>query len=291
MDIAETNPQLAEALARWRRRGLAYAFVPTMGALHAGHLALVRAAGARAGRVVASVFVHPTQFDRAGDLAAYPRQAAADADLLRAAGADVLYLPREAEVYPPGYRRPPGPDLRGLDRRFEGARRPGHFDGVVEVVRRLVTLVTPAYLYLGRKDAQQLAVLRRAAAAEAWPVEVVGVATVREADGLAMSSRNALLPAPARARAPALYAALTRLAAAYRGGGDPDRAAALARRRLTDAGFEPEYIEIVRARDFAPTDAWDDGRPAPAEALAIAAAWLGGVRLIDNVPVGEDPRP
>ena len=286
MDTAPTVARLAAALAPWRRRGLDYAFVPTMGALHDGHLALVRAARERCGRVVASVFVNPTQFDRADDLAAYPRQADADAALLRAAGADVLFLPTEAEVYPTDYVRPPTPALGGLDRRFEGARRPGHFDGVVEVVRRLVAVVAPAYMYMGRKDAQQLAVLRRAAAEEAWPVEIVGVPTVREPDGLAMSSRNARLDDAARAQAPALYAALQVLAKAYRDGGDAREASAAAAARLREAGFEPEYIEVVRAGDFAPAGEWGSERPAPADALAIAAAWLGGVRLIDNVAVG-----
>ena len=286
MDIAETNARLSAALAPWRRAGLAYAFVPTMGALHDGHLALVRAARARAGRVVVSVFVNPTQFDRADDLAAYPRPAEADAELLRGAGADLLYRPHRREIYPADYVRAPAPDLLGLDARFEGARRPGHFDGVVEVVRRLVRLVGPSYMYMGRKDAQQLAVLRQAAAVEAWPVEIVGVETVRADDGLALSSRNARLSPQARDRAPALYAALQVLAKAYRDGAAPAAASAAAHRQLRQAGFEPEYIEVVRARDFAPASEWGGERVAPAEALAIAAAWLEGVRLIDNVAVG-----
>lgn len=292
MDTAQTVAALhaslrafAPANLRFRQNHQDVAFVPTMGALHEGHLALVRHARRLAPRVVASVFVNPTQFDRADDLAAYPRQAARDAELLRGASADLLFLPSAEVIYPPDYVRPPTPDLAGLDARFEGARRPGHFDGVVEVVRRLVALMRPRYMVMGRKDAQQLAVLRRAAALEAWPVEIVGVETVRAESGLALSSRNARLSPAGLAAAPHLHTALRRAAEGFVGGEDPASAAAAARGVLAKAGLEPEYVEVVRAADFLPVGEASAAGEDVTEALVIGAAWLEGVRLIDNVPV------
>ena len=297
MDIAQTVPALDAALLAFRqnRRDAPsaraarasdirprIAFVPTMGALHDGHLALVahaRTLAGPGGAVVASVFVNPTQFDRADDLAAYPRHHDRDAALLRDAGADVLFLPSEAVIYPADYKRSPTPDLLGLDTRFEGARRPGHFDGVVEVVRRLVHVVRPDVMVMGRKDAQQLAILRRAAEVEAWPVDIVGHDTVRAGSGLALSSRNARLSEAGLAVAPTLHAALVETARAVGEGADPDEAAAASRRVLAKAGLEVEYLEVVRARDFVPVETCAPGE----EVLVVAAAWLEGVRLIDNV--------
>lgn len=283
MDTAETVAELDALLEAFRQNRHDLAFVPTMGALHDGHLALVRRARELSPRVVASVFVNPTQFDRPDDLAAYPRQAARDGELLAAAGADALFVPAANVIYPSGYVRPPTPDLLGLDTRYEGARRPGHFDGVVEVVRRLVSLVRPRYLVMGRKDAQQLAILRRAAAVEAWPVEIVGVDTVRARCGLALSSRNARLSPAGLATAPTFYAALVELARRYADGENPASAAAAGRRVLAEAGLEVEYLAVVSARDFRPVGDVRDAGGEVVEALAIGAAWLEGVRLIDNV--------
>ena len=285
MDTAQTVAALDAYLSPFRQNRERVAFVPTMGALHDGHLALVAFAKTLAARTVASVFVNPTQFDRAEDLAAYPRQHERDAGLLRAAGVDVLFLPTEAVIYPEDYARPPTPDLLGLDTRFEGARRPGHFDGVVEVVRRLVAVVRPDVMVMGQKDAQQLAILRRAAAVEAWPVDIVGHETVRAESGLALSSRNARLSSEGLAKAPALYEALRATAEAVARGEGAGVAAGASRRVLAEAGWEVEYLEVVRGEDFEPIERYAAGE----SASVVAAAWLEGVRLIDNVGVGDRP--
>ena len=286
-----TARDLAATLDAWRARGLRWAFVPTMGALHEGHLTLVRRARAAHGRVVVSVFVNPTQFDRADDLARYPRQPARDAELLRGAGADVLYLPGVADVYPDGTAATRTPDLAGLDARYEGASRPGHFDGVVQVVRRLVEVVRPAAMFMGQKDAQQVAVLRRAAAQEFWPVEIVSVPIVREPSGLAMSSRNGQLSPAGFAKAAILYACLAEAATAYASGGLPRDLEAAATARLAAAGLRPEYFDAVDARDFTrlPNVAAPE-QCAEAEPLLVAVAWCDGVRLIDNYAIGVPSR-
>ena len=286
MTIARTEADLRRLLEPWRAAQTPWAFVPTMGALHEGHLTLCRRAAADFPRVIASVFVNPTQFDRAEDLARYPRQPEADAEALRTADVDALFLPSESVVYPRGRVDDRGlPDLGGLDRRYEGGHRPGHFAGVVQVVRRLLALVQPAAMYMGEKDAQQLAVLRRAAEAEGWPVEIVGVPIVREASGLAMSSRNGRLDAATRQTAAGLYAELSTAAAAWRQGADVRHVVAAAKTRLADLGFAVEYFDLVdpaRFEGLAPETRRTHSGP---EALIVAAAWLGGVRLIDNLPV------
>lgn len=285
MHVATTRPALADLLAAWRAAGHAWAFVPTMGALHAGHLALCRAAAAAYPRVIASVFVNPTQFDRPDDLARYPRQPERDAEALAEAGVHALFLPPVREVYPPDEEVTRAlPDLGGLDARYEGAARPGHFAGVVQVVRRLVHLVRPAAMFMGQKDAQQVAVLRRAAARESWPLDIVTVPTVREPSGLAMSSRNAQLSPAARDRAAAINAALEAAALAWDRGATADAIAASAKTRLTAAGLDPEYVDIVRADTF--EGAGDVGKADVEHAvLIVVVAWLEGVRLIDNRPL------
>ena len=296
MHTATTRRRLRALTEAWRRDGLEWAFVPTMGALHDGHLALVRAALAEFPRVVASVFVNPTQFDRADDLARYPRQPARDAELLAGAGAHALFLPSVEEVYPdPAAPAPPTPDLGGLGDRYEGAARPGHFDGVVQVVRLLVEAVRPAAMYMGQKDAQQVAVLRAAARAEAWPVDIRTVGIVREPSGLAMSSRNGQLTPAGFARAAHINAQLDRAERRWRGGEPPRVIEADARGALAAAGFRVEYFDLVDARDFTPLPdaaraaATPPGAPpteAGPEPLIVAVAWLEGVRLIDNRPLG-----
>ena len=288
MLLVRTRAELADALSAFRQNGVPrHAFVPTMGALHEGHLELVRAALRDHDHVVASVFVNPTQFDRADDLARYPRQPERDTELLAGAGAEVLWLPDVADVYPDGTTPARAtPDLAGLDTRYEGARRPGHFDGVVQVVRRLVEAVRPAALYLGQKDAQQVAVLRRAAAQEFWPLTIVEVPTIREPSGLARSSRNELLSPEHRSRAAELYAALQAMAAGWSSGRAVGQLQAAALARLTAAGFEVEYADLVDAATFEPLPADASRATVHAPARIVAAAWLGGVRLIDNVGVG-----
>ena len=285
MEIARTAPELTALTARWRREGLAWAFVPTMGALHDGHLALCRAAARDYPRVLASVFVNPTQFDRADDLARYPRQPAHDAEVLRAAGVHALFLPEVGEVYPDGpASRRPTPDLAGLDARYEGALRPGHFAGVVQVVRRLVELVRPAAVFMGQKDAQQVAVLRRAAAQEFWPVEIVTVPIVREASGLAMSSRNRRLSPAGLAAAATINACLDAAERGWGAGTPPADLQAAAKTRLRAAGLAPEYFDFVHADTFEPLGVGEPLAPGGG-ALIVVAARVEGVRLIDNRPL------
>lgn len=286
MRIARTEAELRRLLDRWRAASMPWAFVPTMGALHEGHLTLCRRAAADYPRVIASVFVNPTQFDRAEDLERYPRQPEADAEALRAAEVDALLLPSEAVIYPHGRAHDSGlPDLGGLDRRYEGGHRPGHFAGVVQVVRRLLALVGPAAMYMGEKDAQQLAVLRRAARAEGWPVEIVGVPIVREDSGLAMSSRNGRLYPAMRDTAAGLYAELSAAAAAWRQGAEVGHITAAAKTHLAELGFAVEYFDFVDPARFEALAPGTRRTHAGPEALIVAAAWLGGVRLIDNLRV------
>ncbi len=253
MKVVETVAELA-ALRRERGAGTT-GFVPTMGALHEGHLSLLRRARAENARAWASLFVNPAQFDDHADLAAYPRTVAADLALLEAAGCELVFMPREREIYPDNYRyRVTEIDL---SRRFCGAGRPGHFDGVLTVVLKLLLLVRPERAYFGEKDFQQLRLVEGMARAFFLDTEIVPCALVREPDGLAMSSRNRRLSAADRARAPALHRVLAQSVAERQPAAEA--AAALARE-----GFEVEYVSD------------HDGR-------RLAAVRLGKVRLIDNV--------
>jgi pantoate--beta-alanine ligase len=262
--------------------GGSIAFVPTMGALHAGHLALVAEARARASHVVASIFVNPTQFGAGEDLAAYPRREAGDAAMLDEAGVAILWAPEVETMYPdgPAATHRAGSAAQGLD----GDARPGHFDGVVTVVARLFDQVKPDIALFGEKDYQQLAVIRQLVAAEHLPVEIVGVPTQRDADGLALSSRNAYLSDEERAAARALPRALGEAAQAIAQGGDIVGAIERARARLEAAGFDPiDYVELRNAETLAPVAVLD--RPA----RLLAAARIGRTRLIDNLPVAAAP--
>ena len=269
---------LRATTARWRREGARIAVVPTMGALHEGHLTLVRAALARADRVIVTLFVNPKQFNSPEDLAAYPRTEMADAAKLAPLGADMLYAPDADQIYPEGFATVVR--VTGLDQGLCGAFRPGHFDGVATVVTKLLTQTSADLGFFGEKDFQQLAIVTRLARDLDLPCEIVGVPTVREADGLALSSRNIRLGAAERAVAPALAAALNRARDAIEGGAPVGAVLDTARREIVAAGYaEVEYLELRRARDLAPLAA------AEAPARLLAAAWLGGVRLIDNVGV------
>jgi len=280
MITVTTSSDLRREISRLRAEGAGrVGFVPTMGALHEGHLALVRRARELADAVVVSVFVNPTQFDDPRDLERYPRDPEGDAALLAAEGADLLFLPPVEEVYPPGDAtrvRVAGP-AEGL----EGAHRPGHFDGVATVVARLFHLVGPDLAVFGEKDAQQLAVVRRMVADLHLPVEIVGHPTVREDDGLAMSSRNALLGPDDRAAATALHRALEAGRAAIAGGA---RDAGGVRRAMheilaAEPRVEPEYAEVVDAAGFRPLDLI----PEAGRVVLPLAARVGPVRLIDNL--------
>ncbi len=274
---------VAEA-RQWRSAaGGSAGLVPTMGYLHEGHLALVRRARAENARVIVSIFVNPTQFGPNEDFARYPRDEARDLALLRAEGVDAVFAPTPAEMYPEGFATRVEV-TGGITSVLEGAHRPGHFDGVATVVAKLLSIAGAERAYFGRKDAQQLVVVRRMAADLNLPVEIVACATVREADGLAMSSRNVRLTAEGRRAAPVLYAALGE---AQRRFADGERSAETLRAVVrTRVAAEPavalEYISIADAETLAELD------EAQAGALVSLAARAGDTRLIDNVTLGGE---
>ena len=280
MQTVHAIAELRARVAAWKRAGERVAFVPTMGNLHRGHIHLVERARALAPRTVASIFVNPTQFGPSEDFAAYPRTLAEDSRQLEDAGLDLLFAPSVAEMYPRPLEEMTAvtvPELSGI---LCGASRPIHFRGVATVVSKLFNMLQPDVALFGEKDWQQLMVIRRLVADLDFPVEIVGVPTVREPDGLAMSSRNGYLTAEERAIAPVLYATLTACAERLRAGErDYDRLANEAKARLAAAGFRPDYLEIRRARDLQlPAEGDTDLR-------ILAAAWLGRARLIDNLAV------
>lgn len=266
------------ALLAWREAGQTIALVPTMGALHAGHLALIDAAKAKADRVVASIFVNPLQFGPNEDLDRYPRQEVEDAELLQQRGCDLLWMPTADQLYPPGFSTTVS--VSGVSEKWDGAARPGHFAGVATVVAKLFTAVRPDLAFFGEKDFQQLAVIRRMEADLGLGIDVRGVATVRDADGLALSSRNAYLTQDERARALALPQSLERAREAILGGEPVEAVLDEARRTLTEAGFgRIDYLALVDAATLEPLDS-----PA-GEMRLIAAAFMGTTRLIDNIRV------
>jgi pantoate--beta-alanine ligase len=279
VQIVRDVETLTEALAALRADGGGIAFVPTMGALHAGHMALVEEARRRAAHVVASIFVNPTQFGPNEDLSRYPRREASDAQMLDSAGVDVLWAPDVAAIYPNG----PEITVRAgsLGEELDGAARPGHFDGVATVVARLFDQVRPDIALFGEKDYQQLLVIRHMVRELDLPLEIVGVPTQRDADGLALSSRNAYLTEEERRAARALPRALGEAAAAIQGGAEPQHSLRFARDRLAKAGFWP--IDYVELRDEETLAAPSPDRPA----RLMAAAMLGTTRLIDNIRVEE----
>jgi pantoate--beta-alanine ligase len=269
---------LRREVGGWRRAGESVGLVPTMGALHAGHLALVRQAKVDCDRVVASLFVNPIQFDRKGDLASYPRDEARDAAALAALGVDLLYAPAAEEIYPEGFATTVS--VTGLIDCLCGATRPGHLTGVSTVVTKLLLQSLPDVAYFGEKDYQQLLVVRRAARDLDIQVEIAAVPTVREADGLALSSRNETLTPDQRARAPALYRVLTDLAGRLAGGGAAEPELAWGRAELAAAGFEGiDYLDLRHGETLETLE-----RATPPARLFVAA-FLGEVRLIDNLAV------
>jgi pantoate--beta-alanine ligase len=277
-DLVRDPAALAACVAGWKEAGAVVGVVPTMGALHEGHLSLVRAARAECGRVIVTIFVNPTQFNSSADLAAYPRTEEADRALLAPLGVDAVFAPAAEAVYPPGFAT----DVRvgGITAPLEGVFRPGHFEGVATVVAKLFGMTRADRAYFGEKDWQQLQVVRRMAADLNLPVTVVGCPTLREPDGLARSSRNARLSPEARRIAAALPRALRAAGAALRGGAPAAAALAEARAALEAAGFERvEYLDLCDGATLAPLD-----RAAPGARLFVAA-WAGGVRLIDNLAV------
>jgi pantoate--beta-alanine ligase len=279
LEIVRTIADLRSHITSWRSTGARVGLVPTMGALHDGHLALVKAARAECERVVATIFVNPKQFAPNEDLDAYPRREEADLAMLRSAGIALVFMPGTAEMYPPGFAT--RVRVAGLTDCLCGAHRPGHFDGVSTVVTKLLIQSLPDVAYFGEKDYQQLVVVRRLARDLDISVRIAGVPTVRDTDGLALSSRNAYLSPEERRVAPALARVLQRMAAAL-----VVQSAAVANEiargiaDLESAGFAVEYLEIRDADTLAPVTETITG-----PARVFAAAHLGRTRLIDNLPI------
>lgn len=276
MHIVKTVSELRDAVRAWRSTGLSIALVPTMGNLHDGHLALVREARTKADKVVVSIFVNPTQFGVGEDFETYPRTEHEDRVKLEASGADLLFLPDVSEVYAQGAKTVVS--VAGLSKRYCGEFRPGHFDGVATVVCKLFNMVQPDVALFGRKDFQQLTVIKTMVRDLDIPVEIVGVETVREASGLAMSSRNGYLSAEEKTNAAKLYQSLCVARDAILAGRqsfqEVERNAILF---LQASGFQPDYFNVCRSSDL------EQARPDDAELVLLTAARLGKTRLIDNL--------
>ncbi|WP_294282193.1 pantoate--beta-alanine ligase [uncultured Sphingomonas sp.] len=272
---------LRDAVAAFRAEGATIALVPTMGALHAGHMALIEAARRPGTKVIASIFVNPKQFGPNEDLARYPRREAADARLLADHGCDLLWAPPVEVMYPEGFAT--NVSVTGVSDGLDGAARPGHFDGVATVVTKLFNQTRADIAYFGEKDFQQLAVIRRFVADLDMAIEIVGVPTQRDDDGLALSSRNIYLDEEQRAKAIALPRALGVAARSIARGDDPEGALAEARGALVAAGFEVDYVALADAETLAESPAAERPR------RLLAAARMGTTRLIDNVAVEATP--
>lgn len=278
VEIVRTVAGLRAQVTKWRQEGLSVGLIPTMGALHAGHISLVEAALANYDRAVATLFVNPRQFDRADDLAAYPRTEIEDAKILAAHGAHMLYAPNGDEMYPHGYAT--NVSVSGVSEGLCGGDRPGHFDGVATVCSKLFLQSGADGAFFGEKDYQQLQVVQRFVADLNIPIVIHPCPTVREPDGLALSSRNKRLSPADRAVAPALFATMQAAGGKLRGGAAVDKVLAAAINDILGAGFTRiDYLELRSAATLAPLDS--AGEPA----RIFAAAWLDDVRLIDNISV------
>jgi pantoate--beta-alanine ligase len=274
---ARTVADLRAHVAPWRKAGKSIALVPTMGALHAGHLSLVTLAKSKADRVVVSIFVNPIQFGPREDFSTYPRDEAGDIEKLRAAGADLVFAPNTAEMYPAGFSTKVS--IGDLTEDLCGANRPNHFDGVATVVTKLLLQCAPDMAIFGEKDYQQLLVIKHLVRDLNVPVEILGGDIVREKDGLALSSRNAYLSPAERKTAPLLHQTISEVAAALARGEGADAACVAGRFKLEAAGFRVDYIAVRDPDTLKPLSG-------PVKhARVLAAAYLGKTRLIDNVPV------
>jgi pantoate--beta-alanine ligase len=281
METVDSVEALRAQVSQWRRAGERIAFVPTMGNLHEGHLQLVREARTVAARVVASIFVNPLQFGPNEDLDNYPRTLEADQQKLVAEGVDLLFTPDVATMYPRGVEHSTRVEVPEVSEGLCNDFRPGHFTGVATVVARLFNLVQPDVAVFGEKDYQQLAVIRRMVDDLGWPIDIKGVATVREPDGLAMSSRNQYLGEQERRVAALLYRTLTQVVSDIRAQKTDYRTLEKqAKETLSQAGFSPEYVEIRHAENLQPVDLGE------LNCVVLAAARLGAARLIDNIRVG-----
>ena len=280
MDTVSTIAGVREHVRRWRNEGRRVAFVPTMGNLHAGHMSLIEAARRHGDRFIASIFVNPMQFGPNEDYAQYPRTPQKDERMLAEAGCNLMFMPDVAEIYPNGSERATRVDVPSLSRILDGEFRPGHFEGVSTIVATLFHIVEPDVAVFGEKDFQQLTIVRRMVADLCLPVEIVGAPTVRDSDGLAMSSRNQYLSAAERQTAPRIYQTLS--AAANRLQAGDTEFASIERtgvEALEKAGMKPDYFSVRRAQDL--------GAPAPdtRHLVVLTAARLGKARLIDNIQV------
>jgi len=274
---SRTVADLRAHVAPWRKAGKSIALVPTMGALHAGHLSLVTLAKSKADRVVVSIFVNPIQFGPREDFNTYPRDEAGDIEKLRAAGADLVFAPNTAEMYPAGFSTKVS--IGDLTEDLCGANRPNHFDGVATVVTKLLLQCAPDMAIFGEKDYQQLLVIKHLVRDLDVPVEILGGEIVREKDGLALSSRNAYLSPAERKTAPLLHQTISEVAAALARGEGADAACVAGRFKLEAAGFRVDYIAVRDPDTLKPLSG-------PVKhARVLAAAYLGKTRLIDNVPV------
>ncbi|PIC00771.1 pantoate--beta-alanine ligase [Caulobacter sp. X] len=279
--IVRTVAEMREHVRAWKAVGQRVALVPTMGALHEGHLSLIRLAQQHADRVIASVFVNPKQFAPHEDFDAYPRGEAADAEKLAAVGCDLMFAPNAAEMYAPGFSTLI--TVSGVSEPLEGAARPQFFGGVATVVAKLFIQSQADVAVFGEKDYQQLQVVKRMARDLDIPVEIIGAPTARAEDGLALSSRNAYLSADERAAAVALPDAMKAASQAVAAGGRVDEAEAIAVEALKAAGFrQVDYVEVREASDLSRLGPGPIGE---AEGRILVAAWLGGTRLIDNMAV------
>jgi pantoate--beta-alanine ligase len=280
METVTTIAAVRERVRRWHAEGHRVAFVPTMGNLHAGHVSLIETARRHGERFVASIFVNPMQFGPNEDFAHYPRTPAQDARMLAEAGCDLMFMPDVLEIYPNGSQRATRVEVPGLSNILCGEFRPGHFEGVATVVAKLFHIVEPDVAVFGEKDFQQLTIIRRMVADLCMPVTLIGAPTVREPDGLAMSSRNQYLTDEERRKAPLIHqtlrAAVDRLRAGVRDFADIERAGTQA---LESAGFRPDYFAVRRADDLGSPEA--DTR----RLVVLTAARLGRARLIDNLRV------
>lgn len=278
MIVAETANDLRKAMVPWRKQGDSIVFVPTMGNLHEGHLHLMRAARQHGKKVVASIFVNPMQFDRDDDFANYPRTQQEDLNVLLVEGVDLVFMPNEKEMYPRPLGQMTYVDVPQLGDELEGASRPGHFRGVTTVVARLFSLVGPDAAVFGSKDYQQLLIIRRMVGDLGMPIEIIGEPTVREAGGLAMSSRNNSLSAENRKIAPRLYETLLSARSRIVAEEVPHTQVETdALRELQEAGFTSDYVAIRRQSDLKMPNEQET------ELVIVAAAWLGKTRLIDNI--------
>ena len=285
MQVVNDTQSLRAALRQLRQPAVRIAFVPTMGNLHQGHLTLVREAKARAEVVVVSIFVNPMQFDRAEDLANYPRTLEQDCALLAEAGVDVVFTPTPEIIYPHGLGAHTFVEVPGISTLLEGALRPGHFRGVATVVTTLFNLVQPDVACFGQKDYQQLALIRKMVTDLALPIDIVGVPTVRAEDGLALSSRNGYLSAEERAKAPQLARTMRWLGEQVAAGvRDFDALTQEASEQLAEVGFRPDAIDFVDADTLLPLDQRSQA------AVILMAAFLGRARLIDNLVVNLHPQ-